>query len=130
VKPLEWILLSDLPVTNLEEACRAVDWYARRPIVEELHKGMKTGCGIESLQFTTEAALQPAIALLSVVAVFLLGLRDAGRDPQRASEPASQYVPKSDVAVLSAWRHGEARPGWTVGEFDYALGRWGGHQNR
>ena len=35
-----------------------VDWYGHRPIVEELHlKGMKTGCGVEALQFTTEGAL-------------------------------------------------------------------------
>jgi hypothetical protein len=127
---LEWILLSDLPAGDLAEASLVADWFGCRPIVEELHKGMKTGCGIETLQFTTEAALQPAIALLSVVAVFLLGLRDAGRDPQRAGEPACRYVPESEVAVLSAWRHGQVRPGWTVGEFYQALGRLGGHQNR
>ncbi|MFO0949894.1 MAG: hypothetical protein U0835_01825 [Isosphaeraceae bacterium] len=83
VDPLEWVLLTDLPADDLEGADRAARWYARRPVVEELHKGMKTGCGVETLQFTTEAALQPAIAVLSVVAVFLLGLRDAGRDPAR-----------------------------------------------
>src|SRR3954447_4119435 len=97
--------LSDLAADDLEGACRAVEWYGRRPIIEELHKGMKTGCGIEMLQFTTEAALQPAIALLSVVAVFLLALRDAGRDPGRAEEPAVRYVPGWYVEVLSAWRH-------------------------
>jgi len=130
VEPLEWILLSDLPAGNLKEACVVADWYARRPIVEELHKGMKTGCGIERLQFTTEGALQPAIALLSVVAVFLLALRDAGRDRVRSEEPASLYVPGWYVEVLSAWRHGESRRNWTVREFYWALGRLGGHQNR
>jgi len=130
VAPLEWILLTDLPAEDLEGACRVTGWYARRPIVEELHKSMKTGCGIEAPQFTTEGALQPTIALLSVVAVFLLGLRDAGRDPERASEPALRYVPRWYVAVLSAWRHGAPRMDWTVGEFYLALGRLGGHQNR
>ena len=91
---------------------------------------MKTGCGIETLQFTTEAALQPAIALLSVVAVFLLTLRDAARDPATAGRPATDDVPAGYAAVLSAWRHGEVRPGWTIGEFYHALGRLGGHQNR
>jgi hypothetical protein len=128
--PLEWILLSDLPAGDLVEACVVVDWYGHRPIVEELHKGMKTGCGIEALQFTTEGALQPVIALLSVVAVFLLQLRDAGRDPATATDPATQYVPVSYSEVLCCWRHGEMRPGWTVAEFYWALGRLGGHQNR
>src|SRR2546422_419406 len=39
VEALEWLLLTDLPAGDLQGACRAVDWYARRPIVEELHKG-------------------------------------------------------------------------------------------
>jgi Transposase DNA-binding len=130
VEPLEWILLSDLSAAALEEAERTVRWYARRPIIEELHKGMKTGCGVETLQFTTEAALQPTIALLSVVAVFLLSLRDAGRDRERAELPAIRFVPNWYVEVLSAWRHGESRMDWTVREFYLALGRLGGHQNR
>jgi hypothetical protein len=129
-EPLEWILLSDLPATDLAEACALGDWYGCRPIVEELHKGMKTGCGIEALQFTTEAALQPIIALLSVVAVFLLELRDAGRGEETAAEPATRYVPETYVDVLCGWRHGEVRRDWTVGEFYLALGRLGGHQNR
>ena len=130
VDPLEWIILTDLPAHDLGAAATVAAWYARRPIVEELHKGMKTGCGIETLQFTTEAALQPTIALLSVVAVFLRALRDAGRDPRRSAEPAAKYVPGWYVEVLSAWRHGGPRADWTVGEFDLALGRLGGHQNR
>lgn len=130
VEPLEWILLSNRPAEDLAQALEIGDWYGYRPIVEEFHKGMKTGCGVEMMQFTTEGALQPMIALLSVVAVFLLGLRDAGRDPVTAAEPATQYVPVRYSEVLCAWRHGEVREGWTVGEFYYALGRLGGHQNR
>ena len=130
VDPLEWILLSDRPAGDLVEAGEIADWYGYRPIVEELHKGMKTGCGVEALQFTTEAALRPVIALLSVVAVFLLGLRDAARDPATTARPATQFVPVSYSEVLCSWRHGEVRPGWTVGEFYLALGRLGGHQNR
>jgi hypothetical protein len=130
VAPLEWILLSERPAGDLEEASRVADWYGFRPIVEELHKGMKTGCGIETLQFTTEAALQPVIALLSVVAVFLLQLRDSARDPVTAEKPATQFVPVIDSEVLCSWRHGEVRPEWTVTEFYFALARLGGHQNR
>jgi hypothetical protein len=130
VQPLEWLLLTDRPAGDLAEAGEVADWYAYRPIVEELHKGMKTGCGIETLQFTTEAAMQPMIALLSVVAVFLLGLRDAARDPATAAEPATQFVPVIYAEVLCSWRHGERRAGWTIREFYWALGRLGGHQNR
>lgn len=125
VDPLAWVLLTDLIADDLEGACRAAEWYARRPVIEELHKGMKTGRGVESLQSTTEAALQPTVALLSVAAVFLVALRDAGRAPERASSPAVRFVPGWYVEVLSAWRHGEPRMDWTVREFSLALGRLG-----
>ena len=70
---------------------------------------------METLQFTTEAAIQPVIALLSVVAVFLLGLRDAARDPATADQPATQYVPVIYSKVLSSWRHGESARGGRSG---------------
>ena len=128
--PLEWILLSDRPAGDLAEAGGIADWSGCRPIVEEFHKGMKTGCGVETLQFTTEAAIRPVIALLSVAAVFLPGLRDAARDPATAGRPATRYAPVIYSEVLCSWRHGEIRPEWTVEEFYWALGRLGGHQNR
>src|SRR6202158_5130375 len=77
VPPVEWILLTDVPVKNVAEAWERVRWYSCRWVVEEYHKGQKTGCAMEKLQFTSRQALEPMIALLSVVAVTLLNLRDA-----------------------------------------------------
>jgi hypothetical protein len=130
VEPIEWLLLTNVPVRSEADAWERVDWYATRWLVEELHKGQKTGCGIEQLQFTTTAALEPAIGILSVVAVFLLQLRCASREEAAATQPATERVPEVYVEVLSTWRHGEARRNWTVREFFYALARLGGHQNR
>jgi len=107
-----------------------VDWYGVRWVIEEYHKAKKTGCDIEQMQFSYADRLQPAIALLSVVAVWLLQLRDASRDPERQGEPATKWVPTIYVEVLSQWRHGEIRPNWTLHEFFMALARMGGHQNR
>jgi len=129
-KGIEWILLTNVAVDNEAAAWQRVDWYSARWVVEEWHKGMKTGCEIEKLQFTTRASLEPAIAVLSVVAVWLLQMRDASRDEQLRQQPARQRVPELWVRVLSGWRHRRARPEWTYGEFVQALARLGGHQNR
>lgn len=130
VEGLEWILLTNVPVTNLQEAFERVDWYALRWIIEEYHKGMKTGCDIEAMQFCYRDRLEPAIAMVSVVALTLLQLRDQSRDPQAAQQPARASLPLLWVQLLSRWRHGEVREDWTVREFYYALARLGGHQNR
>jgi hypothetical protein len=130
VEPLEWVLLTDQPVTTAEDAWERVDWYECRWLIEEFHKGMKTGCGVEQLQFTTAAALEPTIGVLSVLAAQLLRLRDAARDPDQADRPARLWVGAVAVRAVSLWRHREERPDWTVAEYCLALARMGGHQNR
>jgi hypothetical protein len=130
-KPLEWILLSNVPADTPEQAVERVGWYARRPVIEEYHKAMKTGCGIELPQLTAEARLRPVIALLSVVAVLLLDLRDAARRPDAEQRPAADLAPAEYVRVLSGWRWPQdpARA-TTAREFLLAVARLGGHLNR
>jgi hypothetical protein len=128
---LEWLLLTNVPVTTAAEAWERVQWYECRWVIEEYHKAQKTGCAIERLQFSSAQALQPMIGLLSVVAVTLLNLRDASRDERNAHRPATEYVDERYVEVLSAWRYPGRKPqAMTVREFYLALARLGGHQNR
>jgi Transposase DNA-binding len=128
-EPVEWLLLTNVPAPTLADAWERVDWYCLRWVVEEYHKGMKTGCAIESLQFTTEQALQPAIAFLSVVTLWLLWLRTESRRPEAETTPAAAMFPQEYVELLALDRYGEVRP-LTVREFCRLLGRLGGHQNR
>jgi hypothetical protein len=128
-EPVEWLLLTSEPAEESRAAWQAVAWYECRWLVEELHKAKKTGCQIEDLQFTTVAALEPAIALLSVVATTLLNLRSLSRQPEAKTLPATTVVDDDYVEVLSLWRYKEKRT-LTVYEFFYALARLGGHQNR
>lgn len=128
-KRISWTLLTNEPVSTFGDAWRVTGWYERRWIIEELHKGQKTGCRIEDMQFTTLARLEPAIALLSVVAVTLLNLRDASRQPHAKQRLATELVAPEYVETLSQWRYHESRP-FTIYEFFMALARLGGHQNR
>jgi hypothetical protein len=130
-KPLEWVLLTNVPTETFAQAAERAGWYARRPVIEEYHKGQKTGCGIELPQFTDESRLQPVIALLSVVAVQLLALRDAARRPEAEQRPAADLVPAEYVRVLSGWRwQGSPDRPTTAREFLLAVARLGGHLNR
>ena len=129
-RPLEWVLLTNVPADTFDRAAERVGWYARRPVIEEYHKAMKTGCGIELPQVTAEARLQPVIALLSVVAVMLLGLRDAARRPEAEAAPAAAFVPAEYVRVLSGWRWSDPGRATTAREFLLAVARLGGHLNR
>jgi hypothetical protein len=129
-EPLEWILLTNVPVNTTADALERIGWYERRWIVEELHKGMKTGCSIESFQFDTIEAVEPAIAVISAVATTLLGLRDAARAPDADVRLATDVVDPEYVQVLT--RHYGSRLGSqpSVLKFYMHVARLGGHQNR
>lgn len=126
---VEWILLTTQAASTVRAAWQVVSWYECRWLIEEYHKAQKTGCQVEDFQFTTTAALEPTIALMSVVATTLLNLRSLSRQPEAKTLPATTVVDADYVKVLSLWRYKEERE-LTIYEFFFALARLGGHQNR
>lgn len=126
VEPLEWMLLCDEEVTIFAQALTIALQYATRWVVEEFHKALKTGLGIEKLQLETGAELMVAIAVLSVVAVRLLHLREVVRLVPDAPAAASGLSPL-ELDVLAAKTK---RTLTSVREVALALGRLGGHLNR
>ena len=129
-KALEWILLTNQACPDLKNASIVSGYYERRWIVEEFHKAMKTGLGVEEMQFTTTAALEPMIALFSTIATALLNLRAIGRQPDAKTRPARELFSLQYVRVLSAWRYREIRVDLTIHDFLFGVARLGGHQNR
>jgi hypothetical protein len=68
VEPLQWMLLTTVPVITLEEALERVQWYVRRWGIEVFHKILKSGCGIEDRQLGTADRLETCLAIDAVVA--------------------------------------------------------------
>jgi hypothetical protein len=128
--PLEWLLVCLDPVTSAASAWEKSVWYACRWIEEEYHKAQKTGCQVEDVQFHSEQALQPMIALLSVTAVLLLNLRQAARQPDAKERKATEVVAPVYEEVLRGWRYKQPREEMSVYEFYLAVARLGGHMNR
>lgn len=129
-EPLEWFLLGDLPIDDDRPALTYKHWYELRWVVEEFHKAKKTGCGVESLQFDTLGALEPAIAVISVVAAKLLRLRDAARQPNADTRPATEVVDPIYVDTLHAYYGDRLGCNPSVLKFYMLVARLGGHQNR
>jgi hypothetical protein len=100
-EPIEWVLLSDQPVLDLQAALQVAFWYSCRWLIEEYHKCLKSGCRIETRQLEHIDRLEPLVGVLSVVAVRLLQLKHQARvNPEM---PAEQIVPKAYVQTLGAW---------------------------
>jgi hypothetical protein len=100
--------------------------YAGRWPIEEFRKGLKTGLGAERLRLETAARRYAATAIMSIVALRLLDLRELGRAAPDAPAERSGLDPL-ELAVLG---QATGRALATVGEVVLAVGRLGGHMNR
>lgn len=125
-EPLEWILLTDLQVERFGQAFTCALQYATRWVIEEFHKGLKTGLGAERLQLETADRLFSAIAIMSVVALRLLDLRERMRATPDAPANESGLSP-FELEVLAMRLKRKLK---TIKDVAMAIGRLGGHLNR
>ena len=131
VEPLRWVLYTSHAAETFSAAWRVIEYYEKRPLIEEYHKALKTGCRMEERQYKTSARLEAVVGMLSVVAVRLLQLRSTARsEPDR---PAREVVPLQWIRVLQQLRrrkHGTNQREWTVRDFYRELAGLGGFLGR
>ena len=68
VEPLDWKLLTSVPVTTNEEALERLDWYAARWGIEVWHRVLKSGCRIEKRQLESFERLCKLFTVYAVIA--------------------------------------------------------------
>lgn len=128
VKPLRWVLFTSHAVESFDDAWRVIGYYEQRPLIEEFHKALKTGCRLESRQYRTSDRLEALTGMISVLAVRLLQLKSVARvDPDR---PASKVVPLPWLHMVRCLQRGKHRKISTVREFYHAVARLGGWLGR
>jgi hypothetical protein len=127
-EPIDWVLLTSLPVRTLEEAMEVIGYYEKRWLIEEWHKALKTGCQVETRQLKTSHRLEALTGVLSVVAVRLLQLREmARRQPDRK---AVELVPAHSVELVRRARGRGPAGDWTVRDFFRGVAGLGGFLGR
>lgn len=124
---LEWIILTNLTIETGEEACRIVEMYRRRWLIEEYHKALKSGCGAEKAQLRHVNRLRVLIGILGVVATQLLALRERSRmDPLTLVE---EVIPNSWIEIVARMSKCSAKQ-LTLGEFWRLVAKMGGFLGR
>jgi len=127
-EPLHWILLTSLPCATWAQAQRVVGYYSARWWVEEYHKALKSGAGVEESQLERADRLEPLIAVLAVVAVRLLNTKMLARSRPESGEAAENMGP--EMLALLEKKSGRPKGGWTNREVIRAVARIGGFIGR
>jgi hypothetical protein len=123
-EPLYWILLTSLPCRTLAQTRRVVGRYTARWWVEEYHKALKSGVGVEDSQLERGGRLEPLIGVLAVVAVRLLNTKMLARSRPEGAEAKESFGPEA-VAILEK-RFGRPKGGWSNQNLLFATARLGG----
>jgi len=123
-EPIHWVLLTSLPVKRFVEARRIVTRYAKRWVIEEFHKVLKSGTNVEKSQLERAPRLQALVAVLVVVAVRLLNTKMLARTHPEAAVDVEAFGPEA-LQILTA-RFGQPKGGWKYGSLLIAIARLGG----
>ncbi len=85
-EPVEWMLLTNLPVKSFEDAAEKIDWYALRWRIEMFFKVLKSGFKVEDCRLGTADRLIRYLTIMSILAWRLFMLTIIARtDPACSS---------------------------------------------
>lgn len=101
--PLEWMLLTNLPVNHCDEAVEKVSWYCMRWKIEIFHKILKSGLNVEKCRLGTAMRLIRYLTVMSVIAWRLFFLTLLART--NPSLPCTVLLAEEEWKVLYAKIH-------------------------
>jgi hypothetical protein len=125
---IEWVLLTSLPIATFAAAYQVIDDYEHRWLIEEYHKVLKTGCGVEGHALRSADRLEPLLGLIAVIGTRLLQLKLVGRNQPEAK--AMTHVPSSWLKCLKLARPQLLITDMTVYTFFRELAKLGGFLGR
>ena len=127
--PIEWKLITDLPINCAADAIEKLEWYALRWKIEVFHKILKSGCRAEDSKLRNAERLANLIAILCIQAWRVLWLCMTNR--VSPDLPARLVFTDTEITLLEHLipMKGESRKK-TVGDFLIRVARLGGYLNR
>jgi len=106
--PIDWLLLTSLPITELAEVQRIVQYYACRWEIEVFFRLWKSGCHVEAFQWHTRDRLAPSLALCAVLAWRLHWLGRLGQTDPTA--PCTVALTDQEWRVIALLATGQRPP--------------------
>ena len=128
-KPIEWFVLTTLPVDSAEQAAQILRFYSLRWRIEDWHRVLKSGCSIDELGHHSAERLERAIAIRMVIAWRVMLMTLLGRE--LPALPPETLFSDIELRVIRDFAHsrGRSRPA-TLGDAVRVVAILGGYLNR
>jgi hypothetical protein len=99
--PVEWFLLTTVDIISSEDAVQCLRWYCLRWRIEDFHRVLKSGCGIEEIAHETAERIRRAIAINLVIAWRIMLMTLLGRETPEL--PPEVVFSSIELQVLRAY---------------------------
>lgn len=128
--PVEWLLLTSLPIDTIDQVRLVIQYYSTRWMVELFFRVLKSGCRVEDRRFEDLERLLPCLAVYLIVAWRVLFLCRLGRGcPEMSCEAVFEPAEwKSVYVVVRRERPPKVAP--RLQEMIRLVAQLGGYVNR
>jgi hypothetical protein len=74
IEPIQWFLMTNEPVDDVETAYEKAVWYMQRWKVEQFHHVLKSGCAVEKLQERSMEKTTTLVLMYSIIAAAIMNI--------------------------------------------------------
>jgi len=129
-EPVEWLLLTSLPVGEVEQVRQVIQYYCVRWMIEVFFRTLKTGCRVEERRFEHIERLLSCLAVYLIVAWRTLYVCRLGRScPELSCEAVFEPAEWKSVWKITR-RTAPPRVPPRLGELVRLVAQLGGYVNR
>ncbi len=126
--PIEWFIITNLPINTLEDSKKVIEYYTKRWQIEIFFKVLKSGTKVEECQFNTIEAMQKMIVLYSIVAWRLMYLMRMGRECPNL--PCDLFYSTEEWKVICIVSKKKRNSIPTLSEINIMVAKLGGYLGR
>jgi len=129
-KPIDWKLITDLPVRSLKDAVEKLQWYALRWKIEVFHKILKSGCKAEDSKLRTAERLVNLISIFCIVSWRIFWMTMLNRADPHA--PPNLALTATETRLLDHLIHDKGEPSnrRSISRYIVKIARLGGYLAR
>jgi hypothetical protein len=128
--PVEWLLLTSLPIDDAEQVRCVIQYYCVRWLIEVFFRTLKSGCRVEQRRFETLDRLLPCVAVYLIVTWRTLYVCRLGRScPDISCEAVFEPAEWKSVYRVVRGRRPPATPP-RLAEMVRMVAQLGGYVNR
>lgn len=129
-EPIEWLLLTSLPIETFAEVTKVLDYYCCRWEIEIYFRVLKSGCKIEELQFERQDRFEVCLAMYMIVAWRVLYVLMLGREcPKMRCDAVLSDAEWKSVYVIVTNKDAPSKP-LLLNDMVKMIAELGGYLNR